>query len=70
MARGKRTENHPNRKVGRDSFMNHIMDFEEGNVTEDNVHDIANAIRDTGLHRSAGRYGRFLDWYDNEYGRD
>ena len=49
------------------SYMQHIIDFDEGNVNEENVHDIAQAIRETGLHRSAGRYGRFLDWYDNDY---
>lgn len=49
------------------SYMQHVLDFDEGNVTEENVHDVARAIRETGLHRSAGRYGRFLDWYDNEY---
>lgn len=47
--------------------MQHIIDFDEGNVTEENVHDIAQAIQETGLHRSAGRYGRFLDWYYNDY---
>lgn len=51
-------------KIG---YLQHIMDFDEGNVHEENVHDIANAIMETGLHRSAGRYGRFLDWYHNEY---
>jgi len=55
------------KSVTRESIMQHIMDFDEGNVTEENVHDIAQVIRETGLHRSAGRYGRFLDWYDNEY---
>lgn len=49
--------------------MDHIMAFDEGDVTEDNVHEIAKAIRETGLARSAGRYGRFLDWYDSEYGQ-
>ena len=70
MAKGKDTSKHPARNVGRDSFMNHIMDFEMGNVTDDNVHDVASAIRDSRLDRSAGRYGRFLNWYDTEYGRD
>ena len=70
MARGKDTSKHPARKVDRSSFMDHIMDFETGNVTEDNIHDVANAIRGSGLERSAGRYGRFINWYDNEYGRD
>ena len=49
------------------TYMQHIIDFDEGNVTEENVHDIAQAIVETGMHRSAGRYGRFLDWYYNEY---
>lgn len=72
MANGKDDAHHPNRKVGRDrmNIMGHLMDFDDGNVTEDNVHDIADAIRTSGMHMSAGRYGRFLDWYDNEYGRD
>jgi len=51
----------------RENIMQHIIDFDEGNVTEENVHEIAQIIRETGLHRSAGRYGRFLEWYDNEY---
>lgn len=54
-------------RKGQAGYLQHIMDLDEGNVTEENVHDIADAIRETGLHRSAGRYGRFLDWYENEY---
>lgn len=52
------------------THMQHIIDFDEGNVTEENVHDIAQAIIETGMHRSAGRYGRFLDWYHREYMTD
>lgn len=55
---------------GNMNIMGHLMDFDDGNVTDENVHDIADAIRTSGMHMSAGRYGRFLDWYDNEYGRD
>ncbi len=51
----------------RDYYMKHIMAFDEGDVNEDNVHDVADAIMSTGLHNSAGRYGRFLNWYHNEY---
>jgi hypothetical protein len=50
--------------------MENIMALEEGRVTEENVHDIARTIIETGLHRSAGRYGRFLDWYYNTYKND
>ena len=69
MANGVDEGDHPNRKVGRDrlNYMQHLMDFDEGNITDENIHDIADAIHATGLHYSAGRYGRFLNWYENEY---
>jgi hypothetical protein len=49
------------------NYMENIMALEEGRVTEENVHDIARTIIETGLHRSAGRYGRFLNWYYDNY---
>ena len=57
-------------RKGMNQYLQHIIDFDNGEVTEDNVHEVAEAIRETGLHRSAGRYGRFLNWYDNEFNQD